>query len=397
MAALFNDDIVIVGLILSLPGLAFYLSKHYKWAHVISAPGLCYLFGIMLSNLHITPPKSPIYEIISTYTVYLALPMILFSVNIKSWIKIAKTSLISFVSACFFVFIVSIITGLLFAVKVDNTHGWKVVGMLVGTYTGGSMNLAAVGKGLNTPGDLFVAVNAVDIVLYSVFLPLQLLLISFLNKWGFKDFNVLEYEENNKDETLHLLHKKIKEEGYWHKKSWSLYDFIYIISISAFIIAISFILSHLFNFGIWTGTVNILLLTTFGLIAANIYKVRSLVGNEEVSMYLLHTFFVAIGSSAFMPTILKQSPILIIWVAIAIYGSAFLHYLVAGKILKIDHQTIQVTAQAAIGGPSTALALAISANWPFLTITAVITGLIGYGVGNYLGFGAAFIVYSILF
>jgi uncharacterized membrane protein len=397
MAALFNDNIVIVGLILSLPGLAFYLSKHYKWAHIISAPGLCYLFGITLSNLHITPPKSPIYDIISTYTIYLALPMILFSVDIKCWVKIAKTSLISFASACFFVFIVSIITGLLFASQVDSIHGWKVVGMLVGTYTGGSMNLAAVGKGLNTPGDLFVAVNAVDIVLYSFFLPLQLLLIPYLSKWGFKDFNVLEYEKNYKDGSSNLLHQKIKREGYWHKKNWNLYDFFYIVSISSFIMALSYILSHIFDFGVWSNTLNILLLTTFGLIAAHIDKIKKLIGNEEVSMYLLHTFFVAIGASAFMPTILKQSPILIIWVAIAIYGSVFLHYFVAGKILKIDHQTIQVTAQAAIGGPSTALALAISANWPFLTITAVITGLIGYGIGNYLGFAAAFIVYSFLF
>jgi uncharacterized membrane protein len=397
MATLFNDNIVIVGFLLSLPGLAFYLSKHYKWARVISAPGLCYLFGIMLSNLHITPPESPVYDIISTYTVYLALPMILLSVNIKSWVRIAKTSLISFGCACFFIFIISIITGLFFAVKVDGTHGWKVVGMLVGTYSGGSMNLAAVGKGLNTPGDLFVAVNAADIVLYSIFLPMQLLLIPFLSRWGFKDFNVIKYEESNIDSSSDLLHKKIKEEGYWHKKSWNLYDFVYIFSISAFIMAISFLISHLFNFGIWTGTVNILLLTTFGLIAANFDKVKSLVGNEEISMYLLHIFFVAIGATAFMPTILKQSPVLIIWIAIAIYFSAFLHYLVAGKILKIDHQTIQVTAQAAVGGPSTALALAISANWPSLTITAVIAGLIGYGVGNYLGFAAAFIVYSILF
>ena len=86
---------------------------------------------------------------------------------------------------------------------------------------------------------------------------------------------------------------------------------------------------------IWTGTVNILLLTTFGLIAANFDKVKSLVGNEEISMYLLHIFFVAIGATAFMPTILKQSPVLIIWIAIAIYFSAFRVILSSGGLSKI--------------------------------------------------------------
>ncbi len=37
--------------------------------------------------------------------------------------------------------------GLVFAEKIS--EGWKVAGMFVGTYTGGSANLTAIGTGLN--------------------------------------------------------------------------------------------------------------------------------------------------------------------------------------------------------------------------------------------------------
>ena len=393
VSVLIQHDEVLAGLLFFLPGLAFWLTKRYKWARYVSAPGFCYLFGILLSNLRIAPAEHPMYDIISSYAVYMALAMVLFSVNIKSWLKLAKNAIIGMFVACVVVFVIAIIGGVIFAMRIDPEHGWKLTGMLIGTYTGGSMNLAAVGKALDTPSSLFVATNAADIIFGSLFLPIQLALIPLFERMRVKKLpqELLMGVGQNEEEI-----ERVKKEGYWHKKSWNFYDFTYIVSLAGLIMAISYFLSRAFDFGMWKGSVNILLLTTFSLIAGSTKTVSSLVGNEEIGMYLLHVFFVSCGATAYIPNLLQSSPFIALWVALTIYIGAFLHYFFCMKVAKIDYQTALVTAQGAVGGPSSAMALPIAAQWPALAVTGLVCGLIGYAVGNYLGVAGAYIVFKLI-
>lgn len=390
---LIQHDVVLAGLLFFLPGLAFWLTKKYSWAKYVSAPGFCYLFGILLSNFHIAPAEHELYDLVSTYAVYMALAMVLFSVNIKSWLKLAKNAIIGMLTASIGVFIIAIITGIIFAPKIDPEHGWKLTGMLIGTYTGGSMNLAAVGKALDTPSELFVTTNAADIIFGSIFLPIQLALIPFFERMKVKKLSpeALLGQGQSAEEI-----EKVKKEGYWHKKSWNFYDFIYTVSLAGLIMAVSYAISRAFDFGMWKGSVNMLLLTTLSLLAASTKPVSQLVGNEEVGMYLLHVFFVSAGATAYIPNLLQSSPYVAIWVVIAIYLSTIVHYFISTKVMKIDYQTALVTAQAAVGGPSSAMALPIAAQWPALAVTGIVCGLIGYAIGNYLGVAGAYIVFKVI-
>ncbi len=390
---LIQHDVVLAGLLFFLPGVAFWLTKKYKWARYVSAPGFCYLFGILLSNLHIAPAEHELYDFVSTYGVFMALAMVLFSVNIKSWLKLAKNAIIGMLIACVSVFIVATISGVVFAPKIDPNNGWKLTGMLVGTFTGGSMNLVAVGNALDTPSELFVATNAADIIFGSIFLPIQLAMIPFFERRRVKKLSTeqLMGVDQSKEDI-----EKVKQEGYWHKKSWNFYDFTFIVSLSGLIMAVSYFLSNAFDFGMWKGAINLIFLTTFSLIAASTESVSNLVGNEEIGMYLLHVFFVAAGATAYIPNLLKSSPYVVIWVIVAIYVSTLIHYLLSMKVFKIDYQTTLVTAQASVGGPSGAMALPIAAQWPALAVTGIVCGLVGYAIGNYLGIGAAYLVFKII-
>ncbi|KUK18028.1 DUF819 domain-containing protein [Thermococcus sibiricus] len=393
--ALIESEVILLGLLLFIPAFAFWLTQKYSIAAKLSAAIICYAIGIALTNLHVIPPDAPIYDSVSTYSVYLSIVIILLSVDIRGWIKtgLAKSAIVSFAIASAIVFVVSIIGGVLWGPKVDPEHGWKLTGMIIGTYTGGSMNLAAVGKALDVPSALFVATNAADLVLFAILLPIQIIIAPYLAKWGFKSLpeDVLLGAREDPE-----LLEKIKKEGYWYRKPWNLYDFAYIMGIGGAVMAVAYAISRAEIFGMWKGAVNILLLTTFALILANKTKASQLVGNEEVAMYLLHMFFTAIAATAYIPTIVKAGPYVAIWILVAIYVSVFFHYVIAGKLIKVDYPTIEVTAQAAIGGPSTALALALALDWPGLAVTAIITGLIGYAIGNYLGVAGAYIVFKLL-
>jgi len=68
----------------------------------------------------------------------------------------------------------------------------------------------------------------------------------------------------------------------------------------------------------------------------------------------------------------------------------------AAWLLRLDVETTAVASQAAVGGPSTALALAVSRGWTHLQLPAVAVGLLGYAVGNYAGLAVAAVVRRLL-
>ena len=63
-----------------------------------------------------------------------------------------------------------------------------------------------------------------------------------------------------------------------------------------------------------------------------------------------------------------------------------------GKLLRLDIGTVAVASQAAVGGPTSALAVAISREWRHLVLPGVVVGLLGYVVGTYLGFAVAYVL-----
>ena len=63
-----------------------------------------------------------------------------------------------------------------------------------------------------------------------------------------------------------------------------------------------------------------------------------------------------------------------------------------GRLLRLDVGTLAVASQAAVGGPSSALAVAVSRKWKGLILPGIIVGLLGYALGNYLGFAIAYLV-----
>ena len=63
-----------------------------------------------------------------------------------------------------------------------------------------------------------------------------------------------------------------------------------------------------------------------------------------------------------------------------------------GRLLRMDVGSLAVASQAAVGGPSSALAVAVSREWRGLILPGVIVGLLGYAVGTYLGLSVAYLL-----
>ena len=135
----------------------------------------------------------------------------------------------------------------------------------------------------------------------------------------------------------------------------------------------------------------VLWLTTIALIVAQLPWVRKLRGAEVLSYFALHIFFIALGAASDLATIVDAG-VPIFSFMIVIIG---IHVVIAyglGWLFRIDLATVSIASQAAIGGPGSALAIGMAMKWHRLVAPAVIVGIFGYALGNYLGFACAQIV-----
>ena len=79
----------------------------------------------------------------------------------------------------------------------------------------------------------------------------------------------------------------------------------------------------------------------------------------------------------------------VLFYALVVVGVHGLLVFVAGRVLRFDIGTLCVASQAAVGGPGSALAIAVAGGWRSLVLPGILVGLLGYALGTYVGMGIA--------
>jgi uncharacterized membrane protein len=118
------------------------------------------------------------------------------------------------------------------------------------------------------------------------------------------------------------------------------------------------------------------------------------VGALHLGTLALNLFFVVIGIGSRVAEILAVG-IEVFWFTAAVVLIHGLVTFTAARLVRLDVETTAVASQAAIGGPSTAMALAIARHRPQLALPGLMVGLLGYAVGNYLGLAMAYAVHTL--
>jgi uncharacterized membrane protein len=135
--------------------------------------------------------------------------------------------------------------------------------------------------------------------------------------------------------------------------------------------------------------------TTLALVAAQLPFAKRLNGTAMLSYFALHLFFVVIGTSSVFSALLASGPMLFVFMSAIIAVHALIAY-GGGWLLKYDLASVTIASQAAVGGPGSALALAMSMKWPGLVTPGIIVGIFGYAIGNYVGFACAYLTRALL-
>ncbi len=372
---------------------------------------VCYAFGIILANLGLTPaptvagidgadPESTqtAAELLTSITVILAIPLLLFSADFRRWLRIARPAGISFVLS-----MVSIITVSAFTVQVFDDLGADssaVAGMTVGVYTGGTPNMAAIGRALDVPDTTFIALNAADLAASAVYLLLLMTVAVRVLRRFLPAFVPAAVAHSPGQDPLLLenpVHDGESEQQASHDdfadvppvpsilKALGLGVIVVVLTAGATLA----ILGTLDSQGAAASV--ILGVTTLGIAASFIPAVREAKGTYEVGQYLFLVFAVAIGSQANIAQLADSFATVFPYLALTLFLSVAVHYALC-KVFSIDADTAIITSAAAVFGPPFVGPIASVLGNREVIVSGMATGVVGLAVGNYAGLAVAAIL-----
>ena len=382
MTTLHNLSIIL--LFVTTPALLIYLSNKYSILGKIGAVMLAYAFGILISVSGLLPENfEPVQNTMSEIAIPLALPMLLFSLNVKQWFKIAGKTFLSMILGIVSLLIVLIAGYMLFAKPLPESE--KVAGMLVGVYTGGTPNLVALKTALQVTNETYILTHTFDTlwgVLYLFFLLsiARRIFSIVLPKYIFLNPNL---QNNDSLKSEFEDYSEILSQKY-------LPGIMAAFGISVFIMAVGGGISMLFPKSVATA-IAILLITTGGILFSLHPKINAIKKSFQAGMYFILIFCIVVASMLNLDKLITASPLLVFYIGLAIFGTLFLHVLLS-SIFKIDTDTTIITSTALCCSPPFVPVVAGALKNKEIIISGITVGIIGYAIGNYLGVSLAWLL-----
>lgn len=368
-------------IMLAFPIIVVEVVKRNKLAGMVGPVILCYAVGLIVGNLPDSPVNTKLSQDVSEAMVPLAISLMLLSTRFISWLKYAKQTAKSFALAVVSVLSASMIVSAWFFTQESGVEDvWKLSGMMVGVYTGGTPNLAAIGTALGISNEVFIVLNACDLMLSALYL---VLLLSVAQRLALKFLpSFVPKEKHDRDETFH--YQRLQQMTSKTKTGLSLLSAF---GISVSIVAASIGFSLLVSDAI-TAPAVILAVTTLSIGASFIKKVRFLPRTYEFGEYFLLVFCMGIGSISNFEEMLAASPEVLLYVTCVFVGTLGLHFLLSW-IFRVDADTTLITSVAGIFGPAFIGPVASVLKNKDIVVSGLTTGLVGYAIANYLGLGMA--------
>ncbi len=351
--------------------LALRLEERFRPFRAMGAALVALLSGVLWSNAGLLPGDSTIYDFFVGTGVQSGVVLILLSVNITSLRQAGPRMLAAFGLGAAGTVVGTATAGFVLFPQIGE-ETWKLAGQYTGTYIGGGLNFAALGQALGTSSDLYSAAVAADVILTAFYMAICLMVPVLLGKP--KQSNTESTDDSSKKViTLeHLLYNS--------GNSVSLRDAAALVAV---VVGALWAAGQLNSF--FPAIPSVLYLTTLALAAAQIPAIRSLTGSAMVGNYLVLMFLAANGAQSVVANIVKVGPAVFYFAAltVTVHGLFIFGF---GRLLGIDFGTLAVASQSNIGGAASGMAMASARGYVDKILPGIAVGLLGYAMGNYIGF-----------
>jgi len=379
----------LIGLIIGTAGVFPKGSEGYRFAlqgkpvlekpvlEALIAEGKAVPEDIMINNI------SGLQENLYAVALFVAFPLLLFSLNLKRWLKFAKKGFLSVALAL--VSGIVMVTAGFFIWKDAFPDAWKLAGMFEGIYTGGTPNFAALKLILNVDSDRFVVLFTYDTIV-GAFLVLffvtvaprifRLILPRFDEKNGIViDDELIKKETEGLDDFSGML---IRKNFFPLLKALVLSILIAGIGLSLYFIVPE-------EYEQYRMAVTVLSITTLGILASLIKSINKIEKTFQLGMYLILIFSLTVATKSDLRTFSDKGMWdLVLFITWCYFGSMILHLILA-KIFRVDADNFIITATAFVFSPPFVPMMANALKNKDVIVTGITGGVIGYLLGNYFG------------
>lgn len=373
---------IIIAVCLFSPLLILWLTYSFPILNKVGSIIIAYVLGCALGLTGLIPDTSEVHKLqsdIATYTIPFAIPLLLFSANIKSWVKLApgfiKSTIFGILGCCVAVTIGFLVCGY------DNPEVYASIGgMLTGLYTGGNANLASIKVALGVDDTVYIVTSAYSTMLSAVYLFFVILFGKRVLRLVLPDF---PHDKASASDA-------VKVENYDSQLFYGLFRRDNLASLgmglllTVVVIAVGAGIAYLCPKEMFQ-TIFILAISTLAIVSSTSRRVRSLKRTFEAGTYLILVFSIAVASQVTTGTLGNIDASIFLFITIATLGSLLMHVLMSA-LFRVDSDTTLASSISLICSPPFVPVVAGAVKNKAIIGPGIAVGLFGYAVGTYVGF-----------
>ena len=361
----------------------FWLEERTKAKLFNYFPPLIFIYALpaIMSNTGLLTNSSPVYDWLSSTILPMFLIMMLLKVDVAATIRMMGRGIFVMLFGTAGVVLGAPIAFLIVKDRLP-ADAWKAFGSLAGSWIGGTGNMAAVTEGLKTSEEGFGLAVLGDNLVYIIWLPILLGSKSFA-----KGFNRLMRVDDERMRMLESVQAQAERQAETVKMRHFLYLMVLGLSCTWAAQAISGRLPEIQPV-LTASSWKILLITTMGLLLS-LTPARHIPTSHELAMALLYIFVANMGAKADISELSGSAAWFVagcfIW--IAVHGA---FCLLGAYLLRVDVHSTAIASAANIGGAASAPVVASHHNKKLVPVS-ILMALLGYAIGTYAAFGAAWL------
>ena len=378
------NTLIILFCILS-PLLILWLTYKSAVLNKVGSIIIAYIIGCTLGLTGIIPDTEETHSVqtaIASAAIPLAIPLLLFSADLKAWARLApsfiKSTLLGLLGCA-----IAITLGFFLYGQEDPTLFAHIGGMLTGLYTGGNANLASLKIALGVDDATYILVSAYSTLMSAVYLFFVIIFGKRILRLFMPDFKADKTAEDtsiqieNHDRELFL--------GLFRRDNLRHLGLSLLLTIA--IIALGAGAASLFPKDAFQS-VFILSISLFAILASLHPKVRQLKRTFEAGTFFILIFSVAVASQVSLKTLTEVNPHIFLFTTVATLGALIFHVLLSA-LFRIDTDTTLTTSISLICSPPFAPVMGSALHNKAVIGPGIAVGLFGYAIGTYFGFGIA--------